>query len=58
MTIGAPHHETETHQYECGCGKVISASEAKRIREVPPVEDGGDIQPYPYGTMKARLYNF
>jgi hypothetical protein len=58
MTIGAPHDETETHQYECGCGKVIPASEAERIREVPPVEDGGDIQPYPYGTMKARLYNF
>lgn len=58
MTIGAPHDETETHQYECGCGKAICASEAERIRKAPPVEDGREIQPYPYGTMKARLYNF
>ena len=57
MTIGAPHDETETYQYECRCGKVIPASEARRIREVPPVEDGGAIRPYPYGTMKAP-YNF
>lgn len=58
MTIDAPHDERETPQYECRCGKVILASEAKRTRTVPHVEDGGEIQPYPYGTMKARLYNF
>ena len=54
MAIG----ERETHQYECRCGKVIPASEAEHIRRVPPVEDGGEIQPYPYGSMQARPYNF
>lgn len=58
MAIGVSHDETETHQHEYGYGKVIPASEAKRIRTVPPVDNGGDIQPYPYGTMKARPYNF
>lgn len=53
MTIG----ERET-QYECRCGKTIPASEAGHIRAVRPVEDGGEIQPYPYGSMEARPYNF
>ena len=58
MTIGAPHGDDETHQYECLCGKIIPASEAKRFRSVPDVPDGGEIEPYPYGSMKARPYNF
>lgn len=58
MTIGAPHADNETHQYECLCGKIIPASEAEHFREVPDVPDGGEIEPYPYGSMKARPYNF
>ncbi len=54
MAIG----ERDTQQYECRCGTVIPASEAEHVRSVPPVEDGGEIQPYPYGSMKARPYNF
>ena len=58
MTIGAPHNDGEPHQYECRCGKIIPASEAKHSRRVAEVQDGGDIEPYPYGSMKARPYNF
>jgi len=58
MTIGAPHDDLETHQYECLCGTIIPGSEAKNYRRVPDVKDGGEIQPYPYGSMKARPYNF
>ncbi len=58
MTIGAPHDDDETHQYECRCGTIIPASEARRRREAPAVQDGGDIEPYPYASMKARPYNF
>jgi len=57
-TIGAPHADDETHQYECLCGKIIPASEARHFLEVPDVPDGGEIEPYPYGSMKARPYNF
>ena len=58
MTIGAPHDDLETHQYECLCGTIIPGSEAKNYRRVPDVKDCGEIQPYPYGSMKARPYNF
>ena len=58
MTIGAPHDDLETHQYECLCGTIIPGSEAKNYRRVPDVKDGGEIQPYPYGSMNARPYNF
>ena len=58
MTIGAPHGDEETHQYECQCGRIIPASEVQHHRSVPEVQDGGDIAPYPYGSMKARPYNF
>jgi hypothetical protein len=26
-------------------------------REIPEVEDGGEIEPYQYGSMKAPIYN-
>lgn len=52
------HDDLETHQYECLCGTIIPGSEAKNYRRVPDVKDGGEIQPYPYGSMKARPYNF
>lgn len=47
MTVGAPHDDLETHQYECLCGTIIPGSEAKNHRRVPDVKDGGEIQTYP-----------
>lgn len=55
MSIGAPHADDETPQYECLCGNIIPVSEARR--SVPDVPDGGEIEPYPYGSVKARPYN-